>query len=429
MKFNNLILFLIPAAAIALFEGCMPDEVEPRSRVPILPAEVYDYATLPMQTPEDFKPFGNYPLSNEVAARGELAYYDSRLWLTNPIIDNRLATLGRVLFYDQRLSANNRVSCGSCHRQQFAFADNSRFSTGFMNELTGRNTQQIVNAGMQGGLFWDLRERVLDHMVLQPIANHLEMGLSDTLEMEERIRSASYYAPLFEDVYGTPEVTTKKIGEALAQFVKSIVSVSSKYDQGLMSLVNSGQTANQFEPFPNFTEKENLGKELFFRKFFCSQCHGGDNFNGANPSFILEANIGLDDNYADHGVAGIDQRTGQINNGKFKVPSLRNIALTAPYMHDGRFQTLEQVVEFYNSGIKPHPQLADELRQQAGSIVGSHMGPMIPADQIPIDGRVIPIRMHMNGEERAAIVAFLKTLTDYHMVTDPKFSDPFQVVE
>jgi cytochrome c peroxidase len=162
-------LFLTGIAAVVLFfAGCMPEEVMPKSRVPVLPAEPYDYVNATMQLQEGFSPFGDSTLKNEVA------------------------TLGRVLFYDQRLSLNYRVSCGSCHRQQYAFGDNREKSFGFINDLTGRNTQQIVNAGLQKGLFWDLRERVLDHMVLQPIANHEEMGLSDTLEMENRIRTASY---------------------------------------------------------------------------------------------------------------------------------------------------------------------------------------------------------------------------------------------
>jgi cytochrome c peroxidase len=404
MKQRSIFFILLIACVAGAFEACMPEEIEPLSRVPVLPAQAYDYATAPMELQDGFSPFGD------------------------SIIDNEVATLGRVLFYDPRLSLNYRVSCGSCHRQQYAFGDNRATSLGFFNELTGRNTQQIVNAGLQKGLFWDLRERLLDHMVLQPIANHLEMGLSDTLEMENRIRSAEYYEPLFEDAFGSSDVTTHKIGLALAQFVKSIISVSTKYDHGLKAVVDEGQSiAPQFEPFPNYTPLENIGKEAFFRKFFCSQCHGGPNFNGFNPDFIQEANIGLDLQYNDPGVAGTDFETGQPNNGKFKIPSLRNIAVTGPYMHDGRFQTLEEVVSFYNSGIQAHPQLAPELRQQ--SIVGNHIGPAIPDDQEIIDGRMIPMRMFMTGEEQAGIVAFLRTLTDNTMITDEKFSDPFEVVE
>ena len=219
--------------------------------------------------------------------------------------------------------------------------------------------------------------------------------------------------------------------------MKSIISVSTKYDYGIKAVVDGGQPiAPHLQPFPNFTPLENIGKRAFFEDFFCSQCHGGPNFNGnsEDPSlgFIQAANIGLNTWYDDPGFEGIhfelgQTSSGQSNNGKFKIPSLRNIAVTGPYMHDGRFQSLEEVVEFYNSGIQAHPQLASELRQQ--SIVGNHLGPAIPDDQEIIDGRMVPIRMYMTGEQKAGIVAFLRTLTDHTMITDPKFSDPFQVVE
>jgi cytochrome c peroxidase len=411
MKYKSTFVILLIASVAAVFEACMPEEIEPLARVPVLPAEPYDYATAPMELHGGFRPFGD------------------------SIINNDVATLGRVLFYDTRLSLNYRVSCGSCHRQQFAFGDNQAASLGFRNDLTGRNTQQIVNAALQKGLFWDLRERILDHMVLQPIANHMEMGLSDTLEMENRVRNTAYYEPLFTKAFGSPEVTTHKIGLALAQFVKSLISVSTKYDYGIKAVVDGGQPiAPHLQPFPNFSPLENAGKHAFFEEFFCSQCHGGPNFNGSSLDetiqIIQAANIGLDLNYSDPGFEGIhigQSNSGQPNNGKFKVPSLRNIAVTGPYMHDGRFQTLEEVVEFYNSGIQGHPQLAEELKQS--SIVGNHLGPVIPDDQEITDGRIVPIRMHMTGEEKAGIVAFLRTLTDYQLITDPKFSDPFQAIE
>lgn len=401
MRKSHISVYTAIALCLAMFMGCMPDVPEPKGRVPVLPSVPYDYAALPAEPMDNFRPFGD------------------------SIIDNEVATLGRVLFYDQRLSHNYRVSCGSCHRQRYAFGDNHALSLGFLNENTERNTQHLVNAGLQGGLFWDLRERVLDHMVLQPIANHLEMGLADTLEMESRIRSTSYYEPLFQAAFGSDEVTTNKIGLALAQFVKAIVSVDSKFDRGYKKAQNSADP--RLVPYEDFTDLENLGKEVFFQKFFCSQCHGGPNFNGFNPEVIMEANIGLDLNSVDPGVAGMDLMTGTSNNGKFKVPSLRNIAMTGPYMHDGRFQTLEEVIWFYNSGIQAHPQLAPELRQQ--SIVGNGLGPVIDSDHSITDGRIVPIRMHMNGEEREGIVAFLKTLTDFTLLNDPKFSDPFQTVE
>jgi len=392
--------FLIVGISL-VFVACSPEDITPKKRLPVLPLEVYDYATPARAT--FFEPFGDSSINNQVA------------------------TLGRVLFYDQQLSLNNRVSCGSCHKQQYGFADNIAVSVGFENELTLRNTQTIVNTGTQRGFFWDLREEILDHMVLQPIANHVEMGLDDTLLMEERIRTISYYAPLFQNAFGIEDVTTRKIGLALAQFVKSIVSVSTRYDEGAMLVLGSGFEGNvNHEPFPNYSELENFGKHVFFMKFACSQCHGGVNLDG---SLSAPKNIGLDADYADSGMPGTDF-FGNVRDGFFKTPSLRNVQFTAPYMHDGRFKTLEQVIEFYNSGVQPHPQLSEELRvREQGGLTFEHLGPVIDFDQVPTDGRVLPQKMFMTGEERAALVAFLKTLTDYQTLTDSKFSDPFQVVE
>lgn len=395
---KNIVLCIMSAAAFTLFFlSCKKENYESERRLPVLPDQVYAYDTPPKET--FFIPYGD------------------------SIINNYVATLGRVLFYDVQLSMNNRVSCGTCHKQMHGFADNSNFSAGFENLVTGRNTQSIVNTGTQVGFFWDLRESTLDHMVLQPIANHVEMGIDDTLYLEEKIRNINYYPELFEEAFGTPEITTNKIGRALAQFVKSVISVSTKYDIGRKMAVDAGATGNinHFD-FPNYSELENLGKRVFFMKFACSQCHGGVNFDG---SLSAPKNIGLDFDYTDNGMPGQDD-FGRVRDGFFKTPTLRNIAFTGPYMHDGRFKTLEEVIEFYNSGIQPHPQLSEELRvREQGGLTFEHLGPIIPFELVPLDQGTLPQRMFMTGEEKAALVAFLKTLTDYNTLSDPKFSDPF----
>jgi cytochrome c peroxidase len=179
-----------------------------------------------------------------------------------------------------------------------------------------------------------------------------------------------------------------------------------------------GNAANHID-FPNYTEEENLGKHIFFLKFPCSTCHGGVNLDGSLSS---PNNIGLEFDYQDNGMNGTEPNSGNPRDGFFKTPSLRNIALTAPYMHDGRFQTLEQVVEFYNSGIQPHPQLSQTLRKHSdGGLF--EFGPPIPEEEEPAGTR--PLRMFMTSEEKNALVAFMHTLTDYEVISDPKFSDPF----
>lgn len=398
---KNSFLILLPAVLVTtLFQTCTPEEQKASRRIPILPEEVYAY---------DQPPGGSaYEIIYEQSPFGD------------SLIDNNKATLGRVLFYETQLSINNRMSCGSCHIQPLSFADGKKASEGFHNLLTPRNTPALLNAGTQKGFFWDLRELVLDHMVLQPIANGLEMGLSQEGLMVSKIAALDYYKPLFTQAFGDDEVTEERIGNALAQFVRSIVTVNSRFDQGIVLEPNFRD-----DPFPNFTEEENLGKFLFFRKLPCSTCHGGVNLDGSQS---FPENVGLDMDYKDNGFPGIEPMTGEARDGWFKTPSLRNIELTAPYMHDGRFATLEQVVEFYNSGIQPHTQLSQTLRDHAdGGLF--ELGPNIP--DILQDGsdKTIPLRMFLSEYEKSALVAFLKTLTDKSALSDPKFSDPFVEVE
>ena len=302
------------------------------------------------------------------------------------------ATLGRVLFYDKRLSTNRSISCSSCHQREHGFADPRRFSVGFNGGLTGRNSMGLSNARwyLRRHFFWDERANVLEDQVLMPIQNPVEMGM--TLEaLTNRLSAEPYYTNLFTTAFGTPAVTSSRVSLALAQFVRSIVSTRSKYDLGVAS------------GFRNFTPQENLGRQIFLGQVgnaTCAACHGTDNFV---PGPALNNN-GLEFPYVDKGVGGI---TGlPQDNGKFKVPSLRNIELTAPYMHDGRFATLEQVVEFYNSGVVDNPNLSPPLRNPPGQPPGAR-------------------RLNLSTAQKAALVVFLKTLTDTSLATDLKFADPF----
>jgi len=302
------------------------------------------------------------------------------------------ATLGRVLFYDRRLSTNQTISCSSCHQREHGFADSRRFSVGFNGGLTGRNSMGLSNARwyQRRHFFWDERANTLEDQVLMPIQNSVEMGM--TLEaLTNRLASEPYYTNLFAVTFGTPAVTSDRISRSLAQFVRSIISTGSKYDTG---------TSNAFR---NFTAEENLGRQIFLGQVgnaTCAACHGTDNFV---PGPAINNN-GLEFPFVDRGLGGI---TGlATDNGKFKVPSLRNIELTAPYMHDGRFATLEEVVEFYNSGVVDNPNLSPPLRNPPGQPPGAR-------------------RLNLTVAQKAALVAFLKTLTDTSVTTDEKFSDPF----
>ncbi|MEN9574400.1 MAG: hypothetical protein RL514_2255 [Verrucomicrobiota bacterium] len=311
------------------------------------------------------------------------------------------AALGRVLFYDKRLSTNQTIACSSCHQREHGFSDPRPLSAGFDGRLTGRNSMGLSNARWYQRLkfFWDERAATLEDQVLMPIQNGVEMGM--TLQtLTNRLAAEPFYTNLFTQTFGTPAVTPERISKALAQFVRSIVSTQSKYDVGVSPGVN----------FSNFTAQENLGRQIFFGQIgsaTCTACHGSDNFvPGPNIN-----NNGLENPYVDKGVGALTGRTQ--DEGLFKVPSLRNIELTAPYMHDGRFATLEQVVEFYDSGVVAHPNLSPPLRVPPGN--GAASG--------------TPLRLNLTPQQKAALVAFMKTLTDPSLATDVKFSDPFNYGE
>lgn len=282
------------------------------------------------------------------------------------------AALGRILFYDTRLSYNNAISCGSCHKQNKGFSDDKQFSEGLYNSLTTRNSMALVNVGYHNGTFWNGMSGSLSQHVLQPVSNHIEMGMRSSEDLVERLNEIEDYQTLFQTVYnGAP--TVNNVSTSLTSFISSLISYDSKYDQG------------KEVDFVNFDLAEKNGRQLFFGKAKCGECHRDGHFTA---QWRRSTNIGLDLEYADQGAG----------EGRFKVPSLRNIELTAPYMHDGRFNTLEEVVEHYVSGIQDHPELDWTLR--FGSI-------------------------NLDAEEKEDLVAFLKTLTDHSMINDPKFSNPF----
>lgn len=341
---------------------------------PNLPAVPFEYVDIDL--PAHF--------TQPVRGLGNVANTDNTP-VSNPV-SNAGATLGRVLFYDKRLSANDSTSCASCHLQEFGFSDPRQFSVGFEGGLTGRNSMSLANARYydRGRFFWDERAATLEEQVLMPIQDPVEMGLDlDTLEA--KLATTSFYPDLFDRAFGTTEVTGERISLALAQFVRSMVSFQSEYDEAFNTNGN-----------PNFnavlTPQENLGRQLFFSNGNgpnCDSCHETVAMVSDQPR-----NNGLDVNTAaDQGAGG----------GEFKAPSLRNIAVTGPYMHDGRFETLEEVVEHYNSGIQPHPSLANQLEDNGQ-----------------------PERLNLTDAEKAALVAFMETLTDETFLTDPKFSDPFE---
>ncbi|HNP47519.1 MAG TPA: cytochrome c peroxidase [Bacteroidia bacterium] len=299
---------------------------------------------------------------------------------------NSASQLGRVLFYDTHLSVNNSISCASCHKQALGFADNSAFSKGFENRPTLRNTLAIVNAATSSSFFWDGRENNLTTMVLKPIFNHVEMGMEDEDALVNRVRQLPYYYELFDKAYSTHVISAGLIANAIQSFLSEINSGRSKFE------LANGTTSN-------FTIQEARGKKLFEETYKCGSCHN-DSLYGSIRSFF---NIGLDVNYSDNGLGLITQQSGDF--GKFKAPTLRNVAVTAPYMHDGRFATLHSVLDHYASSIAAHPNLEPILKDINGD----------------------PIRMNIPETDKQDIISFLNTMTDYALLSDPSLSNPFVI--
>jgi cytochrome c peroxidase len=309
----------------------------------------------------------------------------------NPITDAG-ATLGRVLFYDTQLSLNNTLSCASCHQQKHAFSDPRTFSKGHDGREGDRHAMPLVNLRFEpsGRFFWDERARSLEEQVLMPIQNKVEMG-QDLKGLIEKLSADKHYGPLFQRAFGDTRITDERVAKALAQFVRSLVSYRSRFDEGI------AQGLTPRDDFPNFSRAENHGKTLFLRN--CAVCHLPPG-QAAVFSQTTPSNNGLDtqDALRDFGVGDITFRRTDV--GRFKSPSLRNVEHTAPYMHDGRFKTLSEVIDHYSTGVKNHPNLDPRLR-----------GPR----------RLL----NLTTDEKTDLVAFLKTLSDPNFLNDPRFSDPF----
>jgi cytochrome c peroxidase len=305
----------------------------------------------------------------------------------NPLSDDG-ATLGRVLFYDTRLSANDTTSCATCHVQAHAFADPKPFSKGFHGARTDRRAMPLVNVRyyQRTRFFWDERAGNLEQMVLLPITSRIEMG-QDLKQVVDTLARDRMYHVLFARAFGDRQITEQRIGKALAQFVRSIVSYQSKYDEG------RARAESAHDDFDNFTLQENRGKALFMRN--CATCHMKDGNEHFFVQVPADTRLRGNDPTGDGGVGDVTLRVADL--GSFKSPSLRNVEVTAPYGHDGRFATLDALINHYSDNPISDPNL----------------------------GYVSPRPLKFTASEKAALTAFLKTLTDRTCLTDARFSNPF----
>ncbi|QNF33082.1 cytochrome-c peroxidase [Adhaeribacter swui] len=300
--------------------------------------------------------------------------------------------LGRYLFYETKLSANNQLSCGSCHQQQRAFTDGKAFSTGVDQKSTSRNSMALVNLLWNRKFFWDGRSASLEDQALFPLTNPHEMGQPLAVSVHQ-LRKTPLYPPLFKAAFGDTAITAKRLLQALAQFERTLISANSRYDQYLRGQYQP--TSLELQGLALFTNGPQPEKNS--RGANCAHCHGG-----VKTYLDVFHNNGLNSIYSDTGRQSI---TGSLaDHGRFKVPTLRNIALTAPYMHDGRFQTLEEVLAHYNGPLR-----AANLSPFLKDVSNDPHGPTLA----------------LTATEKQAIIAFLHLLTDSSFVQNPAFADPF----
>ncbi|NDF99108.1 MAG: cytochrome-c peroxidase [Chitinophagia bacterium] len=325
-------------------------------------------------------------------------------------ITNAKATVGRVLFYDKQLSINNTIACGSCHIQKFAFGDTAVASLGVLNGRTGRHSMRLINARFSNEekFFWDERAATLENQTTRPIQDHAEMGFSGQngrpglSDLLTKLKGIGYYQELFKFAYGDQNITEPRLQECLAQFVRSIQSFDSKYDEG------RAVTPQDQQPFPNYSAQENLGKNLFLTipqfntmgvrtggGLGCAGCH-------APPEFSIDPNSGNNGVIGNLGAPGID-----INNTR--SPSLRDIAgadgnPNGPLMHTGQFRGLQAVLGHYGqiNLATANTRLDPRLRPNG---VGQ--------------------QLNLTQPEVDAVIAFMRTLTGRTVYTDARWSDPF----
>ncbi len=301
----------------------------------------------------------------------------------NPMTVEGVA-LGRKLFYDKLLSGNSTQSCASCHNQALSFTDNgTQFSTGITGAVGTRNAQPLINMGFNLHFFWDGRASTLEQQALGPVKNPIEMHLSWT-EAAIRLNANPTYKEEFKNAFNISTIDSSYVVKALAQFMRTMISYNSKLDRRLRN--EAALSPSELNGYVIYnTEKGD-----------CFHCHSID--AGRLITDNQFHNNGLDSAFTDLGRGAI---TGNPNdNGKFLTPTLRNIALTAPYMHDGRFQTLEQVIDHYNSGGKASPTV-DPLMKHVGT------------------------GLNLTNQEKADLLAFLRSMTDSTFINDPRFKSPF----
>jgi cytochrome c peroxidase len=301
--------------------------------------------------------------------------------------------LGRHLFWDKMLSGDNTMSCGTCHIPSSNFSDPEQYSMGITGEVGNRQAMPLINLGWSPEFFWDGRAHSLEEQVVGPVANPIEMN-QDWDELLQELQAADKYPQMYKDAFGSPVVTKARTAKALASFLRTMISAESKFDK---------QRIGQY----TFTESEERGLDLFLKEggdpanglggqfgADCFHCHG---FGVMLTTDNLPHNNGLDATFEDLGYGGV---TGNaLDMGKFRTPTLRNIEFSAPYMHDGRFATLEEVIEHYNSGGVASATIDPFMKYTSGGL-------------------------ELSAQDKEDLIAFLLCFSDTTFMSNPAFQAP-----
>ena len=344
-----------------------------------------------------------------------LSYPPMRVPPDNPISAQK-AALGRRLFYDRRLSVNSTLSCADCHRQEFAFSDPRALSVGATGETTTRNAMTLTNVAYNGRYTWANDSlTTLEQQALVPLTNRhpLEMGLveGEAAGALARVRDDAAYRPLFRDAFPGEQdpITLTNVVRAISTFVRTLLSFESPYDQFLRGDRQA------------LSESARRGMDLFrSTEFKCARCHDGINFRmtpghrtGRDDETVAYHNTGLYNLTGDGSYPEVDRGLFDVTHvaadmGRFKAPTLRNVAVTAPYMHDGSMATLEEVLDHYAAGgrvIASGPHAGDGRRNP-------HKSPLVPG-------------FPLTPAQKRDLLAFLDSLTDRAFLNNPAFANPF----
>lgn len=336
------------------------------------------------------------PTPYELNIPNTLPKYLLNLPSNNPLTKEGVF-LGKKLFYEKLLSGDNSLACASCHSQATAFSDApNRFSKGITGTQGDRNAMPLFNLGFGKDFFWDGRTSSLEEQALQPVVNPIEMHQS-WKDAIGKLKATNDYPDLFEKAFGTRDFDSSHVSKAIAQFIRIIFSGNSRFQRNVLN------------------DAEKRGQQIFVLedKGDCFHCHtigdrllSDNSFNDITQRFH---NNGLDPDPPTGTYTGRGKITlNPADNGKFKTPSLLNVALTSPYMHDGRFQTLEEVIAFYDSGI------------HINSNIDANFGVKSGANNRTFEGGKRQI--HLTSQEKADLLAFLKSLTDSTLLTNPEYA-------